>query len=74
MSQKLSRIPLGARRIAAGALQALPMAWVDGLASLAPRGMLPSQVADKLHKFTNVMTLDSEGIYRRLVSQCEDPA
>lgn len=74
MSQKLTRLPLGARRLAAGALQALPMAWVDGLASLAPRGMLPSQVADKLHKFASVMTLDSEGIYRRLVSQCEDPA
>lgn len=74
MSQRLSRLPLGARRVAAGALRGLPMAWVDGLASLAPRGMLPPQVADKLHKFANVMTLDSEGIYRRLVSQCEDPA
>ncbi len=74
VSQKLSRVPLGARRVAAGALQAVPMPWIDGLASLAPRGMLPSQVADKLRKFANVMTLDSEGVYRRLVSQCEDPA
>lgn len=74
MSQKLSRLPLGARRGVASMLQAVPMAWVDGLASLAPRGMLPSQAADKLRKFATVMTLDSEGIYRRLVSQCEDPA
>lgn len=74
MSQNLSRIPLGARRAAAGVLQAVPMAWVDGLASLAPRGLRPSQAADKLRKFAGVMTLDPEGIYRRLVSQCEDPA
>ena len=48
MSQNLARIPLGARRIAAGVLNAVPVGWVDGLASLAPRGMLPSQTADKL--------------------------
>jgi len=74
MSQQLSRLPLGVRRVAAGALHAVPMAWIDGLASLAPRGMLPSQMADKVRKLAHVMTLDSEGIYRRLVSQCEDPA
>lgn len=74
MSQNLSRLPLGVRRGAAGVLQAIPMAWVDGLASLAPRGLRPSQAADKLRKFAGVMTLDPEGIYRRLVSQCEDPA
>lgn len=74
MSQNLARIPLGARRIAAGVLNAVPVGWVDGLASLAPRGMLPSQTADKLRKFASVMTLDPEGIYRRLVSQCENPA
>lgn len=73
MSQNLARIPLGARRMAAGALNAIPMRWVDGLASLAPRGMLPSQTADKVRKFANIMTLDSEGIYRRLVSQNDDP-
>ncbi|MGL5167227.1 MAG: asparagine synthase (glutamine-hydrolyzing) [Afipia sp.] len=74
MSQNLSRLPLGTRRAAASALQAVPMAWVDGLASLAPRGLRPSQAADKLRKFASVMALDPEGIYRRLVSQCEDPA
>lgn len=74
MSQQLSRIPIGMRRLASSALHAIPMAWIDGAASLAPRGVLPSQMADKLRKFANVMTLDSEGIYRRLVSQCEDPA
>lgn len=74
MSQNLARAPLGMRRTAAGLLNAVPMGWVDGLASLAPRGMLPSQTADKLRKFADVMTLDPEGIYRRLVSQCENPA
>ncbi|MBN9594173.1 MAG: asparagine synthase (glutamine-hydrolyzing) [Afipia sp.] len=74
MSQNLARIPLGVRRVAAGMLNALPMGWVDGVASLAPRGVLPSQAADKVRKFADVMTLDPEGIYRRLVSQCENPA
>ncbi|MGD9838234.1 MAG: asparagine synthase (glutamine-hydrolyzing) [Afipia sp.] len=74
LSRRLSLIPMGARRVAASALHAVPMAWVDGLASLAPRGLLPSQPADKLRKLANVMTLDSEGVYRRLVSQCEDPS
>ncbi|EGP06588.1 glutamine-hydrolyzing asparagine synthetase [Bradyrhizobiaceae bacterium SG-6C] len=74
MSQNLGRVPLGVRRVAAGVLNAVPMGWVDSLASLAPRGMLPSQTADKLRKFASVMTLDPEGIYRRLVSQCENPA
>jgi asparagine synthase (glutamine-hydrolysing) len=35
---------------------------------------LPSQMADKIRKFAGIMTLDDEGIYRRLVSQCDDPA
>jgi len=74
MSQNLARIPLGARRAAAGMLNALPMGWIDGVASLVPRGVLPSQAADKVRKFADVMTLDPEGIYRRLVSQCENPA
>lgn len=74
MWQKLSKFPLGIRHTASGMLNAVPMPWVDGIASLAPRGLLPSQPADKLRKFANVMTLEPEGIYRRLVSQCEDPA
>lgn len=73
MSQNLARFPLGVRRVAAGMLNAVPMGWVDGLASLAPCGMLPSQVADKVRKFASIMTLDAEGIYRRLVSQNDDP-
>lgn len=74
LSRNLSRLPLGLRHGAAGVLQAIPMAWIDGLASFAPRGLLPSQAADKLRKFASVLTLDPEGIYRRLVSQCEHPA
>lgn len=74
MWQRLSGLPLGVRHAASGVLNSIPMFWVDGLASFAPRGLLPSQAADKLRKFASVMTLDQEGIYRRLVSQCEDPA
>jgi asparagine synthase (glutamine-hydrolysing) len=73
MWQGLGWVPAAARRTASHLMNAVPMAWVDGLASLAPRGLLPSQPADKLRKFANVIALDAEGVYRRLVSQCEDP-
>jgi asparagine synthase (glutamine-hydrolysing) len=73
MWQRLAAVPLGARRAASGLLNAVPMAWVDALASLTPRGLLPSQPADKLRKLADVVALDAEGVYRRLVSQCEDP-
>lgn len=73
MWQGMSMVPRGARRAASSLLNAIPMPWVDGLAALVPRGLLPPQPADKLRKFANVVALDAEGIYRRLVSQCEDP-
>jgi asparagine synthase (glutamine-hydrolysing) len=72
--QRLGLVPPVARRTASNLLNAVPMAFADGLAALAPRGFLPSQPADKLRKFASVIALDAEGIYRRLVSQCEDPA
>lgn len=74
MWQSLSKFPRGARRLASAMLDAVPLSWIDGAASLAPRGTLPSQLGDKVRKFSAVMALDQEGIYRRLVSQCENPA
>lgn len=73
MWQALSKFPRSARKIAAGTLDAVPLHWFDSIAALAPRGMLPPQLGDKIRKFSAVMLLDQEGIYRRLVSQCENP-
>lgn len=73
MWQVLSRFPRSARKIAAGTLDAVPLHWFDLVAALTPRGMLPPQLGDKIRKFSAVMPLDQEGIYRRLVSQCENP-
>ena len=36
--------------------------------------MRPPQPGDKLRKLAGIMPLDQNGIYRRLVSQCEDPS
>ncbi len=70
---KLSVLPVGLRQGLASGLNAIPMSWVDGAASIAPRRLVPSQPADKLRKLAGIMALDEEGIYRRLVSQCENP-
>ena len=74
MWQTLSKFPLSARKLGSAIVDAVPLTWMDAAAALAPRGMLPAQLGDKVRKFSAVMALDQEGIYRRLVSQSDDPA
>jgi asparagine synthase (glutamine-hydrolysing) len=74
MWRTLRRVPASVRRVAAQALDAVPMRLVDGLAALAPTRLRPAQPADKLRKLASVLALDEAGIYCRLVSQCENPA
>src|SRR5215210_118330 len=70
----LSRLPLGLRRAAAAALNAVPGALLDGMSHIIPRRMRPPQPSDKLKKLAGILPCDAEGIYLRLVSQCPDPA
>jgi asparagine synthase (glutamine-hydrolysing) len=72
--QRLRQIPVPARRVAAQALDAMPMSLIDCLATLVPRRLRPAQPADKLRKFADILGLDEAGVYRRLVSQCDTPA
>jgi asparagine synthase (glutamine-hydrolysing) len=68
------RASTGLRRVCASMLNSIPDDMVEGLARLAPAGLLPPQPADKLKKLASVLPLDREAIYMRLVSQNPDPA
>jgi asparagine synthase (glutamine-hydrolysing) len=70
----VSRTPAGLRRAAASVLNSIPEKLVDGLARIAPAGVIPPQPTDKLKKLASVLPLDREAIYMRLVSQNPDPA
>jgi asparagine synthase (glutamine-hydrolysing) len=70
----LSRLPLGLRRAAAAALNAVPGGLVDRASQIIPRRVRPPLASDKLKKLAALLPCDAEGIYLRLVSQCPDPA
>jgi asparagine synthase (glutamine-hydrolysing) len=72
---RLARLPIGLRRGAAAALQAVPDRATDMLARLLlPSKLRPTQPADKIKKLAEVLGLDGDAVYLRLVSQCPDPA
>jgi asparagine synthase (glutamine-hydrolysing) len=68
----LARIPHGARAGVAAALRRLPAESLHGVLRCLPG--LPPLAADKLLKAAEILPLDSDGIYRRLVSQIGDIA
>ena len=71
---RLSLLPAGVRRLAAHGIRAVPNGVYDAIARSAPGGVLPGQFADKIKKFADILPLDADGIYLRLVSQYPDPA
>lgn len=68
----LARVPHSARAGLAAALRRLPAESLHGLLRCLPG--LPPLAADKLLKAAEILPLDSDGIYRRLVSQIGDIA
>jgi len=70
----LARLPMPLRRGVAGTLQAVPDRAADFVARFVPAKMRPAQPADKLKKLAEVLRLDGDEVYMRLVSQCPDPA
>jgi asparagine synthase (glutamine-hydrolysing) len=67
------KVPVGARRlIARGILSISPDRWSRVLGAV-PRRWRPPQPGDKMHKLAQVLDEDSDGFYRRLVSQWTDP-
>ncbi|HEY9080173.1 asparagine synthase (glutamine-hydrolyzing) [Magnetovibrio sp.] len=69
------RIPGFARTMAAGLITAVPPSAWDSLAKAVPVSGIPPQLGDKLHKVANILGADDiDGVYRRLVSQWQDPS
>jgi asparagine synthase (glutamine-hydrolysing) len=71
---KIGRLPAGLRSAAAAALHAVPDGAAELAARLLPARRRPAQPADKLKKFAEVLGLDGNAVYMRLVSQCPNPA
>jgi asparagine synthase (glutamine-hydrolysing) len=71
---RLTRLPLPLRQSAAALLNAIPPSAADALAQFAPRKLRPAQPADKLKKLAEIMLLEGDAVYLRLVSQCPNPA
>jgi asparagine synthase (glutamine-hydrolysing) len=71
---RLSLLPMPLRSIAAAALQAIPRGAAEFVARVGPSLLRLANPADKLKKLAEVLRLDGDSIYLRLVSQCPDPA
>ena len=71
---RVLRWPLPLRRAMSRTLLAMPSAPIDWVAGLLPSRMVPPQLGDKLNKAAQVLPLDSDGIYLRLVSQSHNPS
>jgi len=73
--RRLSPVPRGVRRLGAAAAMQLPTRQWDRLLALMPRGWAPPQAGDKIRKVAEILACERpDDIYRRLVSQWQDPA
>jgi len=73
--RRVLAMPAGLRRAVAATLLAVPPESWDRLFAALPGRWRPARAGDQLHKIAPVLTLaDENAIYRRLISQCEDPA
>jgi asparagine synthase (glutamine-hydrolysing) len=71
---KLAQLPAGLRQVIGAAMNAPPTGLVDQLARIIPAAYRPVQTGDKLKKFADILSLDENGMYMRLVSQYPDPS
>ena len=66
--------PRPLRATFASLLRALPPSTWDCLSLAAPRSIRPPLAGDKAHKLAGLLSMaDEDGLYRRLVSQWEEP-
>jgi asparagine synthase (glutamine-hydrolysing) len=73
--RRLSPVPRGVRRLGAAAAMQLPARQWDRLLALMPRGWSPPQAGDKIRKIADILICERpDDVYRRLVSQWQDPA
>lgn len=71
---RMDRMPIAARRWAAGAGRVVPPAWVDRSAVLIPASRRPRQLGLKVAKVASVLdAADEYEVFHRLVSHWQDP-
>lgn len=71
---KVGALPVGVRRVAAGAGRAIPPSWFDRTASLLPASRRPRQLGLKVAKVASVVdAADEHEVFLRLVSHWQDP-
>lgn len=71
---RLARLPMPLRRVTAAVFQAVPRGAAELAARMAPSSLRFANPADKLKKLADILRLDGDAIYLRLISQCDDPA
>jgi asparagine synthase (glutamine-hydrolysing) len=70
---RLTRLPMPVRRTAAAVFKAMPRGAAELASRVVPRSLRFSNPGDKLKKLADIMRLDGDAIYLRLISQCADP-
>jgi asparagine synthase (glutamine-hydrolysing) len=74
VADRASRLPAWARRAAGFALKSIPPPAWDRVGRVAPERMRQRMFGDKLHKLGTALDAGtSDELYRRLVSQWQDP-
>ncbi len=72
--RRIGVLPPPVRRAAAAALLAVPVRHWDGVMRLAPARLRRPRAGETLHKLAAVLREDSDGLYRRLISQWHEPS
>ncbi len=73
LNRHLLNFPSGLRGAAASALKAVSPERLDRWAKIIPASWRPAQAGDKLHKLADILPLDRDAVYLRLVSQYPYP-
>jgi len=74
LQSRFGLLPVMMRRCAAGIIKAIPDSLYHVIELAAPRGILPGQLADKARKLAEILPLNADSIYLRLVSQYANPS
>jgi asparagine synthase (glutamine-hydrolysing) len=70
---RLQYFPSGLRRLARGAIHALPASAWTGLSRALPGGLRPPHLGDKLYMLDRVLTGTPGDVYRLVTSYWQDP-
>jgi len=71
--RQVATLPMPLRRAASAVLNAVPDSLAEAATRIVPRQLRWSQPGDKLKKFAEVLLLDGDDVYLRLVSQYPVP-